>query len=46
MVLKLLRVAQPRVMAKAALTIPAFLAVLIATQVERKMRRWLGRPLN
>ena len=33
-------------MAKAALTVPAFLALLIATQVRRKMRKWMGRPAN
>jgi hypothetical protein len=45
-VLKLTRVAQPRVLAKAALTIPAFLVQLFATQVDRKVRKWLGRPAN
>jgi radical SAM superfamily enzyme YgiQ (UPF0313 family) len=42
-VIKLLRVANWRVKAKAALTIPVFLAVLFATQADRKVRKWLGR---
>ena len=32
-----------RVMAKAALTIPVFLTLLVATQVDRKLRKWLGK---
>ena len=38
-ILKLLRAAHWRVKAKAALTIPVFLAVLFATQVDRKTRQ-------
>ena len=43
-VIKLLRVCRWRVKAKAVLTIPLFLAVLIATQTGRKVRKWLRRP--
>lgn len=44
-VLKLLRVLHWRVLAKAALTIPVFLTLLIATQANRKLRKWLApRP--
>ncbi len=42
-ILKLLRAAHWRVKAKAALTIPVFLAVLFATQVDRKTRKWLRK---
>jgi radical SAM superfamily enzyme YgiQ (UPF0313 family) len=45
-VLKLLRVAERRVMAKAARSIPPFLAILIATQVSRKVRKWMDRPVR
>jgi hypothetical protein len=45
-VLKMARMVQPRVLAKAALTIPLFLAVLIATQLNRKVRKWLGKPVK
>jgi hypothetical protein len=45
-ILKLLRILHWRVQAKALLTIPAFLTLLIATQAHRKLRKWLGRPVN
>ncbi len=41
-VLKLLRILHWRVMARAALTIPVFLTLLIATQAARKVRKWMG----
>jgi len=41
-VLKLWRGLHPRVRARAALTIPVFLAALVATQTSRKLRKWLG----
>lgn len=40
---KLLRCLNGRMVAKAALTMPAFLVVLVATQIYRKACRWLGR---
>ena len=43
-VIKLLRILHWRVMARAALTIPVFLTLLIATQADRKLRKWLGKP--
>jgi len=45
-VIKLARIAQWRVKAKALLTIPVFLTLLVATQVDRKVRKWLGRPAD
>ncbi len=42
-ILKLLRATRWQVKAKAALTIPVFLAVLLATQADRKLRKWLAR---
>ena len=45
-VIKLSRVLNWRVKAKALLTIPYFLAVLIATQTGHKMRKWLGKPVH
>jgi len=45
-VIKLSRILHPRVKAKAALTIPVFLTVLIATQAGHKVRRWMGKPVN
>ena len=45
-VIKLSRILHPRVKAKAALTIPFFLTLLIATQVGQKVRRWMGKPVN
>jgi radical SAM superfamily enzyme YgiQ (UPF0313 family) len=44
-VIKLLRIVHWRVMARAALTIPVFLTLLIATQLDRKVRKWLGKPV-
>ncbi len=35
-----------RIRARGALTIPIFLALLIATQASRKVRKWMGKPLN
>ena len=43
-VVKVLRIVNWRVKAKAALTVPGFLAVLLATQTMRKVRKWLGLP--
>ena len=40
--LKLIRIMNWRVKAKAVLTIPVFLTQLLAAQVVRKMRKWLG----
>jgi radical SAM superfamily enzyme YgiQ (UPF0313 family) len=40
--LKLLRILHWRVLARAALTIPVFLTLLIATQVDRKVRKWMS----
>jgi len=42
-VVKLLRIMNWRVKAKAALTVPGFLAILLATQAIRKVRKWMGR---
>ncbi|MGO8689630.1 MAG: B12-binding domain-containing radical SAM protein [Thermoguttaceae bacterium] len=44
-VLKLARILNWRVKAKALLTIPFFLTQLIGTQTAHKVRKWLGRPL-
>ena len=44
-VLKLARILNWRVKAKALLTIPFFLTQLIGTQSAHKVRKWLGRPL-
>ena len=46
MVIKLVRILHWHVMARAALTIPFFLTLLIATQVGRKVRKWLGKPVD
>ena len=43
-VIKLLQILHWRVLASAALTIPVFLTLLIATQVERKLRKLMGKP--
>ena len=43
-VIKLARVLNWRVKARALWTIPVFLTWLIATQVGRKLRKWLGKP--
>lgn len=40
-VIKLLRVLHWRVLARAALTIPVFLTLLIASQTHRKVRKWM-----
>jgi len=45
-VIKLARILHWRVKARAVLTIPVFLALLIATQLGRKVRKWLGKPAN
>ena len=45
-VVKLLRILHWRVMARAALTIPIFLTLLIATQAGWKVRKWMGKPAN
>jgi anaerobic magnesium-protoporphyrin IX monomethyl ester cyclase len=45
-VLKLLRVLHWRVIAKAALTIPIFLTLLIATQADHKVHKWRGKPVR
>jgi hypothetical protein len=28
------------------LTIPAFLTLLVATQADRKVRKWMGKPMS
>ncbi len=43
-VMKMLRILHWRVKAKALVTIPFFLGVLVATQVNRKVRKWIGTP--
>jgi radical SAM superfamily enzyme YgiQ (UPF0313 family) len=43
---KMLRVVDWRVLARGTLTIPVFLTLLIATQADRKLRKWLGKPVN
>ncbi len=43
---KMARLLHWRVLAKGALTIPLFLALLVATQADRKMRKWLGKPVK
>jgi radical SAM superfamily enzyme len=45
-VFKLLRAMHWRVLAKAALTIPVFLTLVIATQAVRKVRKWMDKPVN
>ena len=45
-VIKLLRSMYWRVMAKAALTIPIFVTLLVSTQVGRKARKWMRKPVN
>jgi hypothetical protein len=42
-ILKLLRILHWRVQAKALLTIPIFLAQVVASQADRKFRKWLGK---
>jgi len=41
-VLKLLRILHWRVLARGALTIPAFLTLLVAKQTARKVRKWMS----
>jgi hypothetical protein len=41
-VVKLIMIMNSRVLAKAALTLPRFLAILLVTQSIRKVRKWLG----
>ena len=45
-VIKLTRIVHWRMKAKAVLTIPIFLTVLIATQAGQKLRKWMGKPVN
>jgi radical SAM superfamily enzyme YgiQ (UPF0313 family) len=45
-VIKLARILNWRVKARALLTVPCFLALLVATQAGRKVRKWLGMPVN
>jgi wyosine [tRNA(Phe)-imidazoG37] synthetase (radical SAM superfamily) len=42
-VLKLLRILDWRILARAALTIPVFLTLLIVTQANQKVRKWMGK---
>ncbi len=42
-VLKLLRVVHWQMKAKGVLTIPLFLMLLVATQMRRKLRKWLDK---
>ena len=45
-VIKLVRIAHARVIARAVLTIPVFLTRLVATQLKWKVRQWMGKPVN
>ncbi|MFH1267772.1 MAG: hypothetical protein ABIK89_18810, partial [Planctomycetota bacterium] len=45
-VIKLLRILHWRVLARAMLTIPVFLTLLIATQANRKLRKWMSQPVD
>jgi hypothetical protein len=45
-VVKLMRVLNWRVSVRATLTIPFFLTALIATQTNRKLRKWMGKPVR
>jgi radical SAM superfamily enzyme YgiQ (UPF0313 family) len=45
-ILKLLRILNWRVKAKAMLTMPAFLTLLAATQADRKLRKWIGKAAS
>jgi hypothetical protein len=40
------RILNWRVRTRAALTIPFFLILLIATQMGQKARKWLGKPVD
>ena len=42
-VIKVLKILHWRVIARVALELPGFLAVLVATQTRRKARKWMGR---
>jgi radical SAM superfamily enzyme YgiQ (UPF0313 family) len=44
-VLKLSRSMRLRLVAKGLLTMPVFLTLLTVTQLDRKLRKWLGRPV-
>jgi radical SAM superfamily enzyme YgiQ (UPF0313 family) len=44
-VIKLARILNWRVKSRALVTIPIFLAGLVATQMQRKTLKWLGRPV-
>lgn len=43
-VLKLIRILHWRVKARAVLTIPLFLAMLVGKQADRKVRKWMSKP--
>ena len=45
-VIKLVRILNWRVRTRAALTIPFFLTLLIATQMGQKVRKWLNKPVD
>lgn len=45
-VIKLARILNWRVKARAMLMLPVFLTLLIATQANRKVRKWIGKPVN
>ena len=45
-VFKIARMLHPHIAAKALLTIPIFLARLVASQTKRKTRQWLGLPTD
>ena len=45
-VIKLARILNWRLKARALVSIPPFLLLLIVTQLARKVRKWTGRPMN
>ncbi len=45
-VLKLLRIMHWRLLARGALTIPVFLTLLVITQANQKVRKWMAKPAN
>jgi radical SAM superfamily enzyme YgiQ (UPF0313 family) len=45
-VIKLLRILHWHVLARGALMLPVFLTLVIAMQVDRKVRKWMGKPVN
>lgn len=45
-ILKILRVVNRRMLAKALLTIPAFLVLLVVGQANHKWHKWLGWPVD